>query len=380
MSKHFDTKTVHSGENVDVKSVSKTKPIYQTSVFAFENLDDLEGYFSGEKDYLYSRMGNPNVNDLAASVAKLENAPAGLAAASGMAAILSGLLAVVSNGDHIVAPTDLYGGTYQLLAEELKTFGIEVSFVSFANHENVKSAIQANTKLIYSESVTNPFLRVENIDGLISIAKAYNVKVMIDNTFATPYLSQPYEKGVDLVVHSATKYIGGHSDVTAGVLVGDEELVQKAKQKVSNLGANLSPFEAWLGCRGLKTLSVRMERHVKNAQKLADRLRKNHLVSKVFYPEFVSEKGNGAIVTVDMTEKCNVEAFFENLTWIKIVPSLAGCETSISYPLGTSHRSLPEDLQKELGITKGLIRISVGLEDSADIIEEIEQALLQAAK
>ncbi|OEH91722.1 trans-sulfuration enzyme family protein [Bacillus solimangrovi] len=378
MSENFDTKAVHLNNTASIESKSKTRPIYQTSVFSFENLDDLEGYFRGEKNYLYTRMGNPNVNDLAISVAKLEDAPEGIAAASGMAAILAGILSIAGQGDHIVASKDIYGGTHQLLVEELKRFGIEISLVSFENHSNVKEAIQKNTKLIYSESITNPLLRVEDIHSLVQIAKENNLKTMIDNTFATPYLYQPYKDGIDLVVHSATKYIAGHSDVTAGVLVGHTDLVREAGQRISNLGANLSPFEAWLGCRGLKTLHVRMQRHVENAYKLAAVLSNHEAIDKLYYPESFSNRGNGAIVTIDITKKCDIKTFFEALSWVKIVPSLAGCETSVSYPVGTSHRSLPETLRDQLGITEGLVRISVGLEDIEDIINEFDQALQKA--
>ncbi|MGO4890689.1 trans-sulfuration enzyme family protein [Anaerobacillus sp. MEB173] len=371
---HFDTQTVHFQKKMDDRNVSKSKPIYQTSAFSFNDLDDMEDFFRGKKEFLYTRYSNPNSEDLGEGVAKLEGAPKGVATSSGMSAILAGILAVVENGDHIIASEDLYGGTYQLLANELRTFGIEVSFVSFEDHTFIKSALKPNTKLIYSESVTNPLLRVENISEIVRLAKANNLVTMIDNTFATPYLLQPYKLGVDLVVHSATKYIGGHSDVTAGVLVGNESLVTKAKAKVINLGSNLSPFESWLACRGLKTLSVRMERQVRNAQALANTLRKNPSIN-VYYPEAVSEKGNGAIVSIDLGDKIDLHQFFKSLSWIKIVPTLAGVETTVTYPLGTSHRSVPDETRKKLGITKGLVRISLGIEDANDITMAFEKAI-----
>ncbi|WP_117170797.1 trans-sulfuration enzyme family protein [Paraliobacillus sediminis] len=375
MGHKFDTKSVHLAlKNKNVID-SKVTPIYQTTAFKFSDLDDLEGFYQGEKDYLYSRVGNPNTDELGSAVAQLESAPKGLATSSGLSAILVGILAMAKSGDHILASTDIYGGTYQLLAHELADFGIEVTFVNFEKIDDLEQHIRENTKLLYSESVTNPLLRVEDIVSLVKLAKKNDIYTMIDNTFATPYLCQPYTDGVNLVVHSATKYLGGHSDVTAGVLVGDEYLIDKAKAKVVNIGTNLSPFEAWLACRGIKTLSVRMERHVKNAQALADALHENSFVTKVYYPKKVSSKGNGAIVSIDVTGKCDIKKFFQSLDWVKIVPTLAGVETSVSYPLTTSHRALPKESQDELGITEGLVRISVGIEDAEDIITVFEQAI-----
>ncbi|WP_112180058.1 MULTISPECIES: PLP-dependent aspartate aminotransferase family protein [Paraliobacillus] len=375
MGQQFDTKSVHLAlKNKNVID-SKVTPIYQTTAFKFSDLDDLEGFYQGEKDYLYSRVGNPNTDELGSAVAQLESAPKGLATSSGLSAILVGILAIAKSGDHILASTDIYGGTYQLLAHELADFGIEVTFVNFEKVDELEQHIRENTKLLYSESVTNPLLRVEDITSLVKLAKKNDIFTMIDNTFATPYLCRPYTDGVNLVVHSATKYLGGHSDVTAGVLVGDVDLIDKAKSKVVNIGTNLSPFEAWLACRGIKTLSVRMERHVKNAQALADALAKNNAVTKVYYPKNVATNGNGAIVSIDVTGNCDINKFFQSLDWVKIVPTLAGVETSVSYPLTTSHRALPKESQDELGITEGLVRISVGIEDAADIIDVFEQAI-----
>ncbi|WP_314733343.1 aminotransferase class I/II-fold pyridoxal phosphate-dependent enzyme [Anaerobacillus sp. CMMVII] len=352
--------------------------MYQTSAFSFKDLDDMEDFYRGNKEYLYTRFSNPNTDDLGQGVAELEGAPKGVATSSGMSAILAGVLAVVSHGDHIIASEDIYGGTYQLFAHELKEFGIEVSFVSMNNLDEIENTIRVNTKLLYSESITNPLLRVENLASLISLAKKHKLTTMIDNTFATPYLIKPFELGADLVIHSATKYIGGHSDVTAGVLVGNETLISKAKTKVVNLGCNLSPFEAWLACRGLKTLAVRMERQVKNAQALADFLRQNTAIKRVYYPESVSENGNGAIVSVDLGENYDIDVFFKSLQWIRIVPTLAGVESTVTYPLRTSHRTVPEAIRSKLGITRGLVRISLGIEDAEDIIDAFDKAIKTA--
>ncbi|MDE5416185.1 trans-sulfuration enzyme family protein [Alkalihalobacterium chitinilyticum] len=378
MGQRFNTRTVHFQSKDVARNMSKAQPIYQTSAFTFKDLEDMESFYQGEKEFLYSRFGNPNTEDLGKGVAAIEEAEDGVATSSGMSAILAGILAVVKPGEHIVASEDLYGGTYQLLAVELHNLGIEVNFVSFESIEEIKSAVLPTTKLIYTESVTNPLLRVENLEMVKEIADEFGLITMIDNTFATPYLLQPTTFGADLVVHSATKYIGGHSDVTAGVLVGKKELIEKARGKVVSLGCNLSPFEAWLACRGLKTLSIRMERQSKNALALANALKSNEGVLKVYYPADLSAKGNGAMVSIELDQTVNVEHFFKSLEWIKIAPTLAGVETTVSYPIRTSHRTIPEATREKLGITEGLVRISIGIEDELDIIETFENAIAKA--
>lgn len=376
----FETEVLHNVKKGKLPIKSKVTPIYQTTAFTFSDLDELEGYYQGQGNYLYSRVGNPNTDELAEAVAGLEAAPAGVATSSGLSAIMSGVLAVVKNGDHIVAAEDLYGGSFQLLKEELHQFGIEVTFVSFSELDQIESAIQPNTKLLYTESITNPLLRVQDIAEFVAIAKRHGLITLVDNTFATPYHCQPYTLGVDLVVHSATKYIGGHSDVTAGVLVGRVDLLEKARAKVVNLGTNVSPIEAWLTTRGLKTLALRMERQSKNARALADALVKNQAVKNVYYPFEQGDNGYGAIVTIELGNTVDVNEFFKNLSWVKIAPTLAGVETSVSHPVITSHRALPQEARDALGITFEVVRISVGIEHAEDIIEVFEQAIVSALK
>jgi cystathionine beta-lyase/cystathionine gamma-synthase len=379
LSKHFDTEVLHSGQKNSRSIKSKVTPIYQTSAFVFNDLDELEGYYHGNGQYLYSRVANPNTDELAETVARLEGAEDGVAASSGLSAILAGILAVVKSGDHIVAADDLYGGSFHMIKAELSDLGIETTFVSFKELHLVKEAIQVNTKLLYTESITNPLLRVEDLQAVVDLAKKHSLITLIDNTFATPYHSKPFKLGIDLIVHSATKYFGGHSDVTSGVLVGRKDLIEKAKAKIVNLGANVSPFEAWLTMRGIKTLALRMEKQSKNAMKLAEAFTKNSLVNKVYYPFDVCEEGYGAMVTIELDKNVNVNQFFASLGWIKIAPTLAGVETTVSHPLTTSHRALPAEVCKELGITKELIRISVGIESVEDIITQFSQAI-DAAK
>ncbi|MEI5907631.1 aminotransferase class I/II-fold pyridoxal phosphate-dependent enzyme [Bacillus spongiae] len=370
----FGSKVVH-GYKQTRNIQSKATPIYQTSVFSFSSLEELESYYTGESPYLYSRVGNPNTDELGQTVAGLEGAPSGVAASSGLGAILAGILGIAQAGDHLIAAKDLYGGTYHLLATELSAFGISVSFVDFANKQEIVKAIRKETKLLFSETVTNPFLRIENIAHLSTLAKQHELSLMIDNTFSTPYFVQPYKLGADVVVHSATKYIGGHSDVTAGVIIGGEQLMGKVREKVVNLGLNLSPFEAWLASRGVKTLALRMNQQARNAERLAQSLRQHNKIKKVYYPDGLSHKGNGAIVTIELVEGVDMSVFFTSLSWIKIVPSLAGVETTVSYPLGTSHRALPKEAQEELGINERVVRISVGIEEEEDIVKQFQDAL-----
>ncbi|WP_082235626.1 trans-sulfuration enzyme family protein [Halobacillus massiliensis] len=375
MTKSFHTEVVHNHIDQEKALNSKSTPIYQTSAFAFRDLDHLESYYAGQTPYSYSRENNPNTDELGRSVAALEGAPAGVASSSGISAIMAGILSVAESGDHIVTAEDLYGGTHQLITKELASFGIEYTMVSFADEQAVKDAIQPNTKLLYSESVSNPFLRVENIEVLVEMGREHGIRTMIDNTFATPYLLQPYKQGVDLVVHSATKYIGGHSDVTSGVVVGHEDLIAKAKRKVIGLGTNLSPFEAWLTQRGSKTLALRMKQQSENAELVARALSEDSGIERVFYPEKVSERGKGAIVTIELNHNADVEAFFKSLGWIKLAPTLAGVETTVSYPIRTSHRSLTEEERKNIGINDYVIRLSIGIEEAEDIIAQFREAI-----
>ncbi|GAA0450057.1 PLP-dependent aspartate aminotransferase family protein [Alkalibacillus silvisoli] len=375
----LNTKIVHNKIDQSEATNSKATPIYQTSAFTFKDLDHLESYYEGNVPYLYTRENNPNTNELGQAVANLEEAPAGVASSSGISAIMAGILSVVEAGDHIVAAEDLYGGTHQLIAKQLASFGIEHSIVDFSNEKAIKEAIRTNTKLLYTESITNPFLRVEDLEKLVSIAKQYNLKTMVDNTFATPYLLQPFKKGVDLVAHSATKYIGGHSDVTSGIVVGHRDLITIANQKVIGLGTNLSPFEAWLTQRGLKTLGLRIKQQSYNAHYVAEKLMNNEWIKKVYYPQYVSERGNGAIVTIELDHNINIDTFFKSLDWIKIAPTLAGVETTASYPISTSHRALTDSERKQIGINDSVIRLSIGIEEASDIVEQLVTAI-NAAK
>ena len=363
----IETKAVHTSQSEERKIQPKVMPIYQSSAFTFSSLEELEGYYEGNGTYLYSRTANPNTDALGQTVADLEGAPKGVSASSGTSAILAGILSVVKSGDHILAAEDVYGGTFLLLKQELALIGIQVHFADFSNISAVESFLidYPEIKLIFSESITNPFLRLEDMEALSQFKKHYGVRVMIDNTFATPYTMKPYESGADLIAHSATKYLGGHSDVTAGILVGDAKLISAAENRIVNMGLNLSPFEAWLTIRGIKTLALRMKAQTENAQAIAEFLRTK---TNVWYPE------KGAIVTLEIPENIDVSVFFTSLGWIKIVPTLAGVETTVSYPYGTSHRALSEEEKQKVGVTRRIVRLSAGIEGKDDILAQLAGA------
>jgi len=376
----FETATVHIGHSPLKQVTSKSTPIYQTSVFAFDGLEEVEKYYAGEGEYLYTRNGNPNQVELADAIARLEQAEAGVSAASGMGAIMAGLLSILSPGDHVLASHEIYGGTYALLHKELSRFGIELECVVLDQGTRLSDHVRPATKLFFLETITNPLLTVVDLPQWIRQAKELGLTVMVDNTFATPYLVQPIAFGADLVVHSGTKYIGGHSDVTCGVLVGNRALVKRAAEIVVNYGASLSPFEAWLTARGLKTLAVRMERQCDNAKEVARFLQSHPAVSRVYYPSdeatsFFTRQKQGAMVSFTLKEESKIYDFYCALDWIQFAPSLAGVETSVSHPVTTSHRAFTEEQRLATGITMGLVRMSVGIEAVDDIVSELSRAL-----
>jgi methionine-gamma-lyase len=380
MPDRFETKTVHIRHRHLTEEVSKVTPIYQTSVFAFPGLEEVEQYYAGERDYLYTRNGNPNQTELADAVAALEEAEKGVSAASGMGAIMAGLLAVLKPGDHILASHEIYGGTYALLHKELSRFHIELECVDLNRLTTLSEHVRPNTRMLFLETITNPLLTVVDMPFWLKEARRFGLVTMIDNTFATPYLVRPITLGADLVVHSATKYIGGHSDVTAGVLVGRSDLIERAKEIVVTYGASLSPFEAWLTARGLKTLALRMERQCDNARQVADFLRSHPAVKTTYFPHpestaFFHRQKQGAMVSFCLKNEENIYAFYRALEWIKFAPSLAGVETSVSHPVTTSHRAFTQEQRQATGITMGLVRLSVGIEAVEDIVEELNKAL-----
>ncbi|GAB3203524.1 cystathionine beta-lyase/cystathionine gamma-synthase [Pontibacter aydingkolensis] len=369
----------------------KTTPIYQTSVFTFDDLNALELYFAEPgQNYMYTRYGNPNTDELAQEINKLEGGAGGVVTSSGMSAILAAVLAICKAGDHVLCAEEIYGGSAALLSQELTRIGIEVTYVPSVDTYTLDKYTRPNTRLMLAETMSNPLLQVLDIARLAQETKKQSIKLVIDNTFATPVLTKPLALGADMVMHSVTKYLSGHSDVTAGVVVcKQKDDLRRVEAVMRTYGLNLSPFEGWLAARGLKTLRLRMKQHCSNALAIALFLQQHPKVEQVWYPglkehpqhELAKEQGQsmfGGMLSFRIKDDVEaVNRFMQGLTTIPFAPSLAGVSTSISYPLGTSHRSLSPEQQQKLGITTGVIRLSVGIEEPDALITELEQALEQ---
>ncbi|MCA8832606.1 trans-sulfuration enzyme family protein [Hymenobacter pini] len=369
----------------------KITPIYQTSVFKFEDLNELELYF-GEPGsrYMYSRNGNPNSDELAEAVNRLEDGAGAVATGSGMAAIFAAILTYCTAGDHVLCAADIYGGSAALLNQELSRLSISVTYVPFNDlTSNLVAYAQPQSRLLLCETISNPLLRVVDLQAAAAAAHALGLKLVVDNTFASPVLTNPLAFGADLVMHSVTKYLAGHSDVTAGAVVARTEGdAARLKQIGTLFGLTLSPMESWLAVRGLKTLRLRMNAHCYNAQAVAELLTQHPAVAEVFYPglhthaqhELASEQGAGrfggmvSFRLADDSEEA-VNRFIRASQRFPFAPSLAGVDSSLSYPVGTSHRALTEEQRQELGITVGLVRLSVGIEPVAELLTDLQQAL-----
>jgi len=386
---NIQTAIVHAGEKMPQSvSTSKVAPIFASSVWSFDHLSQIDDIYEGrEQGFVYSRISNPNVMQLEEAISTLDGGESAAAYASGMAAISISLLAELKQGDHVVAHSILYGGTYSLLKNELSKFGIETTFVDFNDLNAVTKAMQANTKVLYFETICNPTMEVMDITGIVQIAKGTHVKVYVDNTFASPVICRPLEYGADVVIYSATKYLNGHSDVTAGIVVSNSEFIKKVKSVGTTYGPTLSPFDAWLILRGLRTLALRMERHSANALSLANFLAGHPKITAVHYPGLESsptygianrmlEHGYGGMLsfTVDGGLK-GAQVLIDSLEMTELVPSLAGVSTTTSHPGKTSHRAIPLADRNHYGVGDGLIRVSTGIEYSKDIIEDFRKAL-----
>jgi len=393
MEKHrnvgYDTTIIHAGQSPDPTTGALATPIYQTSTFVFENAEQGAARFALEEDgYIYTRLGNPTQSALELKMAALEKAEAALAVASGMTAIAAGFWTLCGQGDHIVAADTLYGCTHALLSHSMPKFGIEVTFVDASNLDNIRNAMRPNTKVVYIETPANPTLAIIDIAAAAKIAHEHNAQLMVDNTFMSPYCQRPLELGADIVVHSATKYINGHGDVIAGVILGKKDFINNVRfVGVKDItGGCISPFNAWLTLRGLKTLGVRMERHCKNALEVAQFLEKHPNVEKVYYPGLPGHPGHelaktqmssfGAIISFEV--KGGIEAGRKVMNSVELcllAVSLGDTETLIQHPASMTHSPIPREERLKAGITDGLIRLSVGLEDPKDIIADLDQAI-----
>ena len=389
MDRSFATLLTHLGEK-NPPSISRTKslPISMSSVFVFDDVETLDKVYDGEeKGYVYSRNANPVQDALSEIMFNIEGTESAQAFSSGMAAITMSILAFVKSGDHIIAGSVLYGGSYEFLKTELKRFNIDVTFVDLTK-QDIKQYFLPNTKLVYIETISNPLMEVIDIEAAAKAAHENNVRLIVDNTFATPIICQPVKLGADVVVYSATKYLCGHSDVTGGIAVSNKKDMEKIRSTAVLYGTMMSPFDAWLLIRSLRTLELRVRSHSNNALMLALFLETHEKVLKVYYPGLNSSPFNtlanrsfnnglfGGMLSIALKNgEKGAYDLIRDLETIKLVPSLAGVSTTVSYPAKTSHRALTDEELKSAGISKGLIRISTGLEDAEDIIQEFKKAL-----
>ena len=378
----FNTKVIHGGQHHDPSTGAVMPPVYQTSTF----VQTSPGVPVG--DYEYSRAANPTRTALENALASIENGAKGLAFSSGLAAT-DCVLRSFKAGDEIIAMDDLYGGTYRMFTRIYKDSGIKFHFVDMNDLEKFQSLINENTKLVWVETPTNPLMKLADIEAIAKITKEKNILFAVDNTYATPYLQKPLDLGADIVMHSATKYLGGHSDVIAGALIiKDEKLAEQLHFQQFATGATHGPQDSFLVLRGIKTLSLRVQRHCENGEKVTEFLNNHPKVKTVFYPGLEShpfheiakkqmKNGFGGMVsfTFESGKKEDAIKFLENLKVFTLAESLGGVESLANHPALMTHASIPEDKRKEIGISDDLVRLSVGIEDAEDLIADLEQAL-----
>lgn len=372
------TQLIHGGIFGDDHTGAVSVPIFQVSTYKQDGPGNHRGYE-------YSRTGNPTRHALEVLIAELESGKRGFAFASGMAATTA-VFTLFNQGDHVLVTDDVYGGSFRVITKVLSRFGITATFIDTSNLAEIEKNIQPNTKAIFLESPTNPLLKITDIAEITKIAKKNNLLTIVDNTFATPYWQNPLTLGADIVVHSATKYLGGHSDVVAGLaVVNSEELGEKLHFIQNATGGVLGPQDSWLLLRGIKTLGIRMEEHEYNAHKIAEFLVQHDQVSKVYYPGLVNHpnheiakkqaRGFGGMISFDVGSGEKAAKVLTSVKYFTLAESLGAVESLISIPALMTHASIPAERRAELGITDGLIRISVGLEDAEDLIEDLTQAL-----
>ncbi len=376
----IDTKVVHGWKGYDAETGAISFPIYQSATFRHPGLNQTTGYD-------YTRLQNPTREELENTISLLENGKYGFAFSSGMAAI-SSVLKMFSPGQHIIVSDDLYGGTYRIFEEVYKNYGLEFSYVDTCSIEAIEGECKSNTAAVFIETPTNPIMKVADISLISKLAKARNLVFIVDNTFLTPYYQRPLELGADIVVHSGTKYLGGHNDTLAGfVILNEDKQAERLKLIQKSEGAVLSPFDSWLLLRGIKTLGVRLDRQQQNALELASWLKTNKNIKKVYYvglPEHegyeISRKqasGFGAMISFEVSSAQLVERVLGRLKVILFAESLGGVESLITYPMLQTHAAVPEDIRNRLGVNDRLLRLSVGIENSKDLIDDLEQALAE---
>ncbi|MBR6294984.1 MAG: PLP-dependent transferase [Treponema sp.] len=381
--KTIESALIHGGIDGDEFTGAVNVPIYQTSTYAQQGIGQNKGWE-------YSRTGNPTRAALEKLIAELEGGTHGFAFASGMAA-LSTVLTLFKSGDRIIISSNVYGGTFRVLDKIFKNFGINYSIEDTSNLETLEQKISGDVKAILVETPANPLLTITDLEGVAKLAKKHGILSIVDNTFMTPYLQRPIEKGIDIVVHSATKYLGGHSDVVAGLaVVKDAALAERLAFIQNAVGGVLGPFDSFLLIRGIKTLGVRLDRHTENALKIARWLEKNPAVKRVYYPGLESAQGyeinrrqaknGGAMISFELKENYDFKKFFSSLKLISLAESLGGVESLACHPASMTHASIPREIREKVGITDGLIRLSVGIEGADDLIFDLNNAIEEAGK
>lgn len=381
------TKSVHAGEERDKHYGAVSVPIYNASLFAFSDADEGAAIHNYQKEgYFYGRLGNPTQKAMENAVRELEQGEDALAFASGMAAISAAILTFVKTGDHIIAPESQYATTGSFLSYLEENFGVITSYIDATRAENYAEAIRENTKVFYLETPSNPTLKITDIAEVVKTAQENGIATVADNTFATPFNQLPLNLGVDITVHSATKYFGGHSDLTAGLMVGRKKFVEKARHQASKLfGGNIAPQTAWLVLRGIKTLALRMERHNENAQQIAEFLIEHPKVRQVYYPGLPSHpnheiarrqmRGFGGMISFDVGSVEAGKTLLNNVEICALATSLGGVETIIQHSASMTNANTPPEIRRKAGISDGLIRLSVGIENAADLIADLDKAL-----
>lgn len=386
--RHPETEAVRGGTDLHKKNGPLATPIYQTSTF--EVTDSDQQVRATSTDMFYTRYGNPTHTVAEKAIAELEGVDAALLFASGMNAITTAMLSLLKSGDHVVAQRDIYGGATKFFSQWLPKFGIETTFVDTVEYDQHARAIQRNTKLLYMESPTNPTLRVVDLRQVTALARQHNLITFIDSTFATPINQRPADFGIDLIMHSGTKYFAGHSDLICGIVAGRQELVQKIHETRTTLGGTMDPHAAWLLLRGIKTLAVRVQRHNDNALRVARFLAQHAKVRRVHYPFLEGHPqralamemmhGGGGVLSfeVDGTGE-DARRLSEALHLFTLAPSLGGVDSLVTIPVLTSHGMISAEHRQKMGVTEQLIRLSVGIENADDLIADLEQALTVVA-
>ncbi len=381
--KNIESAVIHGGIYGDIHTGAVAVPIYQTSTYEQEELGKMK-----EGKWEYSRTGNPTRAALEALIAELEGGKYGHAFGSGMAA-LTAVLSLFKSGDRVLISKNVYGGTFRLLDKVLSNFGITYTIADTGNIEALEKEVTPDTKAVLVETPANPLLSITDLSAVAEVTKKHGLLFIVDNTFMTPYIQRPLEQGADIVVHSATKYLGGHSDVVAGLtVVNDEKLAERIGFIQNSTGGVLGPFDSFLLLRSIKTLAVRMDRHVENAEKIAKYLSEHKAVKNVYYPGLPEFKGyeinkkqaknGGAMISFELNEKYDIKKFFREIELVALAESLGGVESLVCHPASMTHASIPYEIRQKVGITEGLIRLSVGIENAEDIIADLDNAIAKS--